>query len=313
MRLTLWGPLGRTGPHVLEDDQSFEPEFQPGSTDVFVLDAPDVGSLRHIRIGHDSEDGWFLRKVLIERQRVLAGDEPPRGAADEPARDHDVEGSSGGAGGGGRWEFACHRWLDNDKDDQCSYRTIAPSQLEMFEAGDARQRAALPEYADGVYDSSLCLAQQQRDGEAPDLLASKYSELALRELEECPSSFTELLLAVHGSSGGGGGSGDLDSDSDIGRALLEALPAVFGPIDDDGDGEPGADDHGFGNLEVFDVLQSWVLRRTNIRPLTNVPLLRVVEEEGAAADADTSSVGGHAAAAMDDGPRKSESRACAIA
>ena len=149
--------------------------------------------------------------------------------------------------------------------------------------------------------------------EAPDLLASKYSELALRELEECPSSFTELLLAVHGSSGGGGGSGDLDSDSDIGRALLEALPAVFGPIDDDGDGEPGADDHGFGNLEVFDVLQSWVLRRTNIRPLTNVPLLRVVEEEGAAADADTSSVGGHAAAAMDDGPRKSESRACAIA
>ena len=58
-----------------------------------------------------------------------------------------------------------------------------------------------------------------------------------------------------------------------GRALLEALPRVWGEIDDEDDGEPDPDDYGYEETELFDVLQAWVLRRLNIRPLTNVPLL----------------------------------------
>lgn len=227
VRLTLWGPFGRSGPHLLEDDQSFDPEFQAGSTDSFLLDIPDVGPLRHIRIGHDSDDGWFLRKVVVERRDL-----------------------------GSRWEFPCHRWLDVDKDDQCSYRTLVPSQLGSFETGDSRQLASLPRYADGVYDSSMCMPQSADD-------IAQWNKLA--RLDDESKSFAELLV----------GAAAKKEDSLTGRALLDALPSVFGPIDDGGNGEPDPDDHGLENNELFDALQSWVIRRTTIRPLTNVPMLSV--------------------------------------
>lgn len=51
------------------------------------------------------------------------------------------------------------------------------------------------------------------------------------------------------------------------------MPAVWGGIDDEGDGKPDPDDFGYEDTELFDVVQSWVLRRTNIRPLSNVPLV----------------------------------------
>ena len=54
-----FGPNGRTAPHTLEDDDpSTNDEFDDGSVDVFELEAPDVGTIRHIRIGHDTTDGW---------------------------------------------------------------------------------------------------------------------------------------------------------------------------------------------------------------------------------------------------------------
>lgn len=67
VKISLYGPNGGTGPHILEDDDPATNEFADGSIDTFVLEVPDVGPLRHIRIGHDSEDGWFLRKVRIAR------------------------------------------------------------------------------------------------------------------------------------------------------------------------------------------------------------------------------------------------------
>ena len=67
VKLSLYGPKGGTGPHTLEDDDpSTNDEFGDGSVDTFEVTAPDVGPIRHIRIGHDSADGWFLRKVLVE-------------------------------------------------------------------------------------------------------------------------------------------------------------------------------------------------------------------------------------------------------
>jgi hypothetical protein len=58
-----------------------------------------------------------------------------------------------------------------------------------------------------------------------------------------------------------------------GRFLYESLPAVFGEIDDEGDGTPDPDDWGYEDAELHDVMQAWVIRRVNIRPLTNVPML----------------------------------------
>ena len=230
VRLTLWGAFGRSGPHLLEDEQSFDQEFQAGSTDAFVLDIPDVGPLRHIRIGHDSDDGWFLRKVVVERRDL-----------------------------GSRWEFPCHRWLDVDKDDQCSYRTLVPSHLGSFETCDSRQLASLPRYADGVYDSSLCMPQSADD-------IAQWNKLARLDGES--KSFAEILV----------GTAAKKEEAFTGRALLDALPAAFGPIDDGGNGEPDPDDHSLENIELFDALQSWVIRRTTIRPLTNVPMLSVAHQ-----------------------------------
>eukprot|EP01045_Picozoa_sp_COSAG04_P015960 COSAG04_NODE_1300_length_7317_cov_56.834682_2_plen_164_part_00 len=76
-------------------------------------------------------------------------------------------------------------------------------------------------------------------------------------------SFTDVLLRSDVAAAG----------ASRGRALLEALPRVWGEIDDEDDGEPDPDDYGYEDTELFDVLQAWVLRRLNIRPLTNVPLL----------------------------------------
>eukprot|EP01043_Picozoa_sp_COSAG02_P058045 COSAG02_NODE_7158_length_3149_cov_9458.639672_1_plen_343_part_10 len=113
LRCDQFGPLGGTGPHVLEDDDpATTDEFNDGSVDVFELAAPDVGTLRHIRIGHDSTDGWFLRKVKIERKDKA---------------------------GKGVWHFPCYRWLDPDKDDLCPYRTITPSVPDDFKVGNATQ------------------------------------------------------------------------------------------------------------------------------------------------------------------------------
>ena len=85
----------------------------------------------------------------------------------------------------------------------------------------------------------------------------------LAQLDQHSKSFVEHLLRA----------ARIDGQVGTGRALLNALPCVFGAIDDTGDGEPDVDDHGVDDNELFDVLQSWVLRRTTIRPLTNVPML----------------------------------------
>ena len=162
---------------------------------------------------------------------------------------------------GGRWQFPCYRWLDPDKDDLCPYRTLVPRDPVPFADGDAAQRGALPRYLDGIYDSSLCLPHASEE--------EMYRTLAARG---GGGTFTESLLsAAHANAP----TADLAAMLSDGRAVYEALPAAWGEIDDEGDGEPDPDDFGYADEELFDVMQSWVLRRTNIRPLTNVPLLDV--------------------------------------
>ena len=164
--------------------------------------------------------------------------------------------------GEGVWHFPCYRWLDPDKDDLCSYRTITPSEPDEFKVGNATQLANLPKYADGVYDSSLCLPEHPSKIVMYDILSQKAR----------PCTFVESLIRESNSTA---------SETEIrqlmqrGEALNAALPTVWGEIDDEGDGEPDPDDWGYEKTELFDVLQSWVLRRTNIRPVSRHALLGV--------------------------------------
>ncbi|XP_058024091.1 lipoxygenase homology domain-containing protein 1 [Ahaetulla prasina] len=64
--INIFGQNGDTGERRLDNDKD---NFERGSEDKFTLDAPNLGKLRKITIGHNnkgSSAGWFLDKVIIE-------------------------------------------------------------------------------------------------------------------------------------------------------------------------------------------------------------------------------------------------------
>ncbi|XP_040192273.1 lipoxygenase homology domain-containing protein 1 [Rana temporaria] len=86
--LNIFGENGDTGERRLDNDKN---NFEKGSEDKFTIDAPNLGKLRKITIGHNNKGGsagWFLEKVIIE----------------------DIGNKS-------IYEFPCSRWFAIDEDD----------------------------------------------------------------------------------------------------------------------------------------------------------------------------------------------------
>ncbi|KAL8204245.1 UNVERIFIED_CONTAM: Lipoxygenase y domain-containing protein 1 [Gekko kuhli] len=93
--INIFGQYGDTGERKLDNDND---NFERAQEDKFTLDAPNLGRLRKINIGHNNKGGsagWFLDKVLIE----------------------DI-------GNKANYEFPCHRWLALDEDDGKIQRDI---------------------------------------------------------------------------------------------------------------------------------------------------------------------------------------------
>ncbi|XP_032531612.1 lipoxygenase homology domain-containing protein 1 [Chiroxiphia lanceolata] len=64
--INIFGEKGDTGVRRLDNDKD---NFEKGAEDKFTLDAPNLGKLRKINIGHNNKGGsagWFLAKVIIE-------------------------------------------------------------------------------------------------------------------------------------------------------------------------------------------------------------------------------------------------------
>ncbi|XP_053910565.1 lipoxygenase homology domain-containing protein 1 [Cuculus canorus] len=64
--INIFGEKGDTGVRKLDNDKD---NFEKGAEDKFTLDAPNLGRLRKINIGHNNKGGsagWFLSKVIIE-------------------------------------------------------------------------------------------------------------------------------------------------------------------------------------------------------------------------------------------------------
>ncbi|KAK2516978.1 Loxhd1 [Columba guinea] len=64
--INIFGEKGDTGVRKLDNDKD---NFEKGAEDKFTLDAPNLGRLRKINIGHNNKGGsagWFLEKVIIE-------------------------------------------------------------------------------------------------------------------------------------------------------------------------------------------------------------------------------------------------------
>jgi hypothetical protein len=68
--ITLYGESGDTGPRKLD---SARKPFEKGRTDVFGIEAVDIGALKKIKIGHDGDKpgaGWFLDKVVVKSESL---------------------------------------------------------------------------------------------------------------------------------------------------------------------------------------------------------------------------------------------------
>uniref|UniRef100_A0A8C9AJ37 Lipoxygenase homology PLAT domains 1 n=1 Tax=Prolemur simus TaxID=1328070 RepID=A0A8C9AJ37_PROSS len=93
--INIFGEYGDTGERRLENEKD---NFEKGAEDKFMLDAPDLGQLMKINIGHNnkgSSAGWFLAKIVIE----------------------DI-------GNRRKYDFPLNRWLALDEDDGKIQRDI---------------------------------------------------------------------------------------------------------------------------------------------------------------------------------------------
>lgn len=71
--MTIFGPNANTGEIKLNEsncvNQKKKDLFEKGSTDQFEFEAADVGSISHIKIGHDGDkmnSPWLLESVKVE-------------------------------------------------------------------------------------------------------------------------------------------------------------------------------------------------------------------------------------------------------
>ncbi|XP_046942403.1 lipoxygenase homology domain-containing protein 1 isoform X1 [Lynx rufus] len=93
--INIFGEYGDTGERRLENEKD---NFERGAEDKFTLDAPDLGQLMKINIGHNNKGGsagWFLSKIVIE----------------------DI-------GNKRKYDFPLNRWLALDEDDGKIQRDI---------------------------------------------------------------------------------------------------------------------------------------------------------------------------------------------
>ncbi|XP_078580092.1 lipoxygenase homology domain-containing protein 1-like isoform X2 [Branchiostoma floridae x Branchiostoma japonicum] len=101
--LKIFGAKGDTGLLKLYQSDNTSNKFERDRTDLFKLEAADIGKIERIRIGHDDSgpgSGWFLDKVDI----------------DIPSR-------------GERYVFSCHRWLASDEGDEKTEVELYPTEL----------------------------------------------------------------------------------------------------------------------------------------------------------------------------------------
>ncbi|XP_064626993.1 lipoxygenase homology domain-containing protein 1-like isoform X2 [Lineus longissimus] len=90
--VTIYGERGDTGVRQLLKSLNSTKPFMKGQSDMFEVEAVDLGGLKRVIIGHDGDgqgNGWFLDKIIIKESSD---------AVEEAV-------------------FPCSRWLDEDEDD----------------------------------------------------------------------------------------------------------------------------------------------------------------------------------------------------
>ncbi|XP_041351730.1 lipoxygenase homology domain-containing protein 1-like [Gigantopelta aegis] len=113
------GLKGRTDKIPLKDGTN---NFKRGKTDIFEIEAPNVGRLEKIVIGHDNSGigaGWHLNNVQVKK--YLSPEETTERLQDLK---RDRRASVGRVSQTEEYEFKCDRWLAKDQDDGSIVREL---------------------------------------------------------------------------------------------------------------------------------------------------------------------------------------------
>uniref|UniRef100_A0A8C3C408 Lipoxygenase homology domains 1 n=1 Tax=Cairina moschata TaxID=8855 RepID=A0A8C3C408_CAIMO len=115
--MQIYGETGKTELIILENRSN---NFERGATDIFKIEAADVGKIYKIRIGHDGKgigDGWFLESVTLKRLTVKTNESDKKKkkkkkseeVEEEEAKVEEVMDV---------YTFVAHRWLAKDEGDK---------------------------------------------------------------------------------------------------------------------------------------------------------------------------------------------------
>jgi hypothetical protein len=113
--IQIFGENGDTGTRQLQN--KWKNDFERGQTDVFTLEAADLGKIERVRIGHDGKGagaGWFLDKIVVKNPDMT----------DEVCD--------------------CGRWLDQKEDDGLTERELFPQDSGRQSSQMARQSGLVP-------------------------------------------------------------------------------------------------------------------------------------------------------------------------
>ncbi|CAF1287745.1 unnamed protein product [Rotaria sordida] len=123
--IQMYGLNGKTEEIILKNKSDL---FERKSVDKFKIEAPDIGQIQKIRIGHNSEkfgSAWYLEKVLIQRHLSEQPEKRKRGfksgrsqrLSQISATDPNVE----------EYWFVCQQWFDKSSGDKATVRELLPT------------------------------------------------------------------------------------------------------------------------------------------------------------------------------------------
>ncbi|CAF3698383.1 unnamed protein product [Rotaria sp. Silwood1] len=114
--IQIYGLYGRTEEIPLKSKSD---SFERKSIDKFKIEAPDIGPIEKIRIGHHSENSraaWYLEKVLIQRYLNTKSDRS-KYLNQINTSDSNIE----------EYWFICRQWFDKDQGDKQTIRELLPT------------------------------------------------------------------------------------------------------------------------------------------------------------------------------------------
>uniref|UniRef100_A0A8B9ZLP9 Lipoxygenase homology domains 1 n=2 Tax=Anas TaxID=8835 RepID=A0A8B9ZLP9_ANAPL len=115
--MQIYGETGKTELIILENRSN---NFERGATDIFKIEAADVGKIYKIRIGHDGKgigDGWFLESVTLKRLAVKINESDKKKKKKKKSEEVEEE-EAKAEEVMDVYTFVAHRWLAKDEGDK---------------------------------------------------------------------------------------------------------------------------------------------------------------------------------------------------